>query len=423
MSGVGSIGGADKQYANLPAKVTAKKEEAVSTEPQDKVEIKKDISTARKVIEKVIGSPMGVISGAGQAVGGLLGGGAAGVTGKARRAEEGHAIGTGLANIAMGAAAGAAIATPIIGGIAGGVVGLVYTIISGTSGSLEKVSEKVGAAAEKMVADNQPSESKVKDVVRNFTEGGLTGMGVGAAEGFKEGTRYGAGIVSGVIEGTKGVVTSLIGKYEKPAEAAPETGEKPGFGKKVLNAILSAPRVILGTAVGAAGSVIGMGMEAIDGAIQGIPLGVDNSESASKSVHNVILRLETAAMGTVAGFMTGGPVGAAIGLGSGLVLGHILRRVEKKSGADKEIVDNLTAGVRYAQKDNVYENQPDEYGDVKKTSYESFRDGVEGVMTGTATGIREGAKSGFQAGKGAVDGVFDGVTGLIGGIIGGVTGK
>jgi len=418
MSGVGAVGGPDRHISNLPAKIE-KKEDSTQTEPQDKVEIKNDISTPRKIFEKVIGAPVGLVTATANTVGGLVGGGVAGVAGEADESKGPHAISSGAAYVAMGAAAGAMIGTPVIGGIVGGVGGLIFAVVSGASGSMEKISEKVGESAKKVVSDNEPSESKIKDSTRNFTEGGLTGAGVGAVEGFKQGTTYGAGIVSGVIEGTKGVVTSALGKYEKPADPKPE-GEKPGFGKRVLHAILGAPRFILGNTLGVAGGVAGMGMEAIDGALQGTVVGVDSDEKASKKFHGVLMRIETAIAGAGAGFALGGPIGSAIGLGSGLVLGHILRRVEKKTGTDKEIAENLTNAVRYAQKDNTYEKEVDEYGDQDKNVYETFRDGVEGIMTGTSAGAREGFKSGYAAGKGAVDGVFDGVKGLFEGIVGGV---
>ncbi|MCD4784583.1 MAG: hypothetical protein K8T10_12250 [Candidatus Eremiobacteraeota bacterium] len=416
MSGIGAVGGPDRQLSNLPAKFE-KKEDSTPAEPMDKVEIKKDISKPRKMFEKVIGSPLGVVTSAANTVGGLVGGGVAGVTAEADEAEGPHIISSGVAYVAMGATTGAIIGTPVIGGIVGGVVGLIFAIVAGTSGSMEKISEKVGEAAQKVVSDNEPTESKIKDASRDFTEGGLTGMGIGTVEGFKEGTRYGAGIVSGVIEGTKGVVSSALGKYEEPAEPKPEV-EKTGLGKKVLSAVLGAPRFILGKTVGLAGAVAGMGIESVDGAIQGTMVGVDNDERADKSFHAVLMRINTALAGAGTGFALGGPIGGAIGLGSGLVLGHIIRRVEKKTGADKEITKNLTSAVRYAQKDNVYEKELDEYGDQEKNVYETFRDGVEGMMTGTSAGAREGFKGGYNAGKGVVDGVFDGVKGLFEGIFG-----
>jgi hypothetical protein len=107
-----------------------------------------------------------------------------------------------------------------------------------------------------------------------------------------------------------------------------------------------------------------------------------------------------------------------------LVAGHILNRVEKKSGADQEIAQGLTDAVNYAKQDNTYTNQSDsEHGVSKKNVYEGLRDGIEGLATGTAAGMREGFKAGFAGGKGAVDGVIDGTKGIISGIIGGVTGK
>lgn len=417
MSSIGPVGGADKQLtASQQPKIDKSKENA-NKEPKDKVQISKP----RKVFEKVVGSPMAALNSVTSAVGGFFGGGVSGVTGRSRKADLPYALGTGAAYIAAGATAGTMVGG-VIGGIAGGIGGLVIAGLGGASGSMEKVGGQIGEAAEKAVSDNMPSDSKLKDASRAFTEGAFTGLGVGAAGGFKEGSKHGAGIVSGVIEGTKGAAASVLGKYEKPAEPKPEKPKK-SIGKKVLHAVLGAPRMILGTAAGVVGGVAGAAMESVDGLIQGTVIGVDSSEKADKTPHGVIMRIETALAGTAAGFMTGGFIGAAIGLGGGLLAGHLIRRVEKKSGTDKEIAENLTRAVRHAQKDNAYENKADEYGDRVKNPYESFRDGVEGAMTGTAAGVREGFKAGYAGGKGVVDGVFDGVGGVISGIFGGITGK
>lgn len=167
-----------------------------------------------------------------------------------------------------------------------------------------------------------------------------------------------------------------------------------------------------------------MGMEAIDGAIQGAVLGFSYIENADAGLTRTLMRLETAVGGTAAGFAMGGPLGAAIGLGSGLVLGHIINKVEKKSGTDKEIAQGITDAVAYAKQDNYYTEKPGPHqGDPPKTMYEGFRDGIEGIATGTAAGMREGFKAGFAGGKGAVDGFVEGAKGIVSGIIGGVTGK
>ncbi|MCE1247214.1 MAG: hypothetical protein LWY06_11265 [Firmicutes bacterium] len=423
MSGIGAVGGPDRQYLPAQTSQIAKKEEAVQAEPKDKVQISK----AREVFEKVVGSPMGVIMAGTDAVGGFLGGGVAGLGAGNSGSAAATGIGSALTAAGIGAAIGSAIATPVVGGIVGGIAGLAVSFLSAVGGrgeTFEKTADAISTKAKAAVSDNVPTESKVKDAARNFTEGALTGVGAGAVGGFKVGTNAGAGIVSGVIEGVKGAATAAVGKYEKPAEEKPVEGEKPGFGKKVLNAILSAPRVIVGTAVGIAGGIAGMGMEAIDGALQGTVLGVTKQDSASAEFTRGLMRVETAIGGTVTGFAFGGPLGAAIGLGSGLVLGHIINKVEKKSGTDKEIAQGITDAVKYAKNDNTYEDTSvKEHSTSEKTTYEAVRDGIEGLATGTAAGMREGFKAGFSGGKGAVDGFVEGAKGIVSGIIGGVTGR
>ncbi len=373
---------------------------------------KAQISKVRDVFEKTVGAPAAIISSAASAVGGFLGGGVAGIS------KEDGTTAFGLGSIAayatMGAVAGASVAG-LIGGIAGGVVGVLTGYFA--SDSLEKIGKKVEKAAAEAVSDNKPSFNKVKDAARNFTEGALTGVGVGAVEGFKEGDVYGAGVVSGVIEGTKGVVTSALGKYEE--------ADKPKEGKKkesLLGKIIKFPFKVLGVGAGLVGGVVGMGLESMDGLIQGVGIGVDSRVDADGSVrtHGIVIRSELALGGGVAGFMVGGPIGAGIGTVAGLVAGQVVRMLEGRTDKDNEIVDNLARGVHYAQSDNTYTNKPDEWGYRDKTTYEKFRDGVEGAMTGTATGAREGFKAGFAAGKGAVEGVVDGVGGIISGIIGAI---
>ena len=51
MSGIGAVGGPDRQLSNLPAKLE-KKEDSTPAEPMDKVEIKKDIMILGEIIGK-----------------------------------------------------------------------------------------------------------------------------------------------------------------------------------------------------------------------------------------------------------------------------------------------------------------------------------------------------------------------------------
>lgn len=414
MSSVGSIGGADKQLANFPSKVTANNKETALVTPEDKVEIRKDISMARKVLETAVGAPLGVIEGARHAGGGLIGGGFSVFSKDPEVTEIGYKLGLGVTTAA------------IIGALTNPVIGVTivafYTLslIPNEKLGLENVSKEVELAAQKGLADNQPSGSKVKDMTRDFSEGGVTGMYKGAIHGFKEGTAYGAGILSGIIEGTKGVVTTLTGRYEKPVEKPAETGEKTGFTRKLLKGLFRVPAAIIGTALGTVGAAIGMGMEAVDGFMQGDDLGIYNIGKADMETRSTIIRREAELIGAATGFMAGGPVGAAIGFGSGFILGQLIDYIEYKTGSNEEVVKNLTSGVRHAQKDNIYEKPAEKNEDQEKNTYETIRDRIEGVLTGTAAGMREGAITGFQAGKGVTDGIFDGIMGITDGIVDGV---
>jgi hypothetical protein len=382
---------------------------------------KKDIGKIRKFTEKVIGSPVGLVTMAGKAVGGLFGGGVAGVTEHKRDARGPLAITSGMAYVGMGAGAGLMLGG-IPGSIVGGVAGLGLALLSGASGSMEKVADKVGQKAKEATADNVPSESKVKDTVMDFTEGAIVGAAHGGVEGLKQGTSYGAGIVSGVIEGTKGAVGSLAGTYEKK-EAAEQKPDDTSFGKKVLNAVLRFPRnvtrLIAGTATGSATAAMGV----IDGLAQGTYLGATEGNKGSAGFHRVVQGLQIAAGGALAGAaFAGGGWMIAAGAGAGIIAAGIIESITHHTETDKEFAQGLGQAVKHAKSDNVYEKPLDEYGDRDKTVYESFRDGIEGAMTGTGAGVREGFKEGFQAGSGIVDGVFDAAKGLAKGVAGGITG-
>lgn len=409
MTEIGSIKNMELTEVKKPLQEAVKKESEVQPEPSDTV----DISKPRKIIEKVVGAPAALVTMTGKAVGGLFGGGVSGVTKHAHDADGPLTVGSALAYAAMGAYGGL-LTLGIPGAIGGSIVGLLYAGISGYSGSMEKVAEKVGEKAVASVSDNIPSDSKVRDTVMNFTEGAVVGAVHGGIQGFKEGTGYGAGIASGVIEGTKGFATSVAGKYEKPEEAqAPENEVKTSTGKKMLNAVLSAPRKLVRFIAGCGAGLTEAGLGVVDGAIQGTVLGVDKHTKASSTMHKLVLGIETAIGGAAAGFVTGGPLGAGIGLGAGAVAALIMTGVSSYTDSDKDLAKGMTDAVRYAQKDNVYKD---------KGAYESFRDGVEGMMTGTGAGMRESFKEGYQVGKGVSDGAFDAAKGIAKGVAGGVSG-
>ncbi len=417
MSGVGPVSGADVKTHKLQTQAVNLEKPEASKEPEDKVEIgKKSISKPRKVVEKVIGSPVGLVTMAGKAVGGIFGGGVSGVTGEKRDAAGPLGLTSGAAYVGLGIGAGLMLAGGWIPAVVGGVAGLGLTLLSGVSGSMEEVGDKVGQKAAKATSDNQPSDSKVRDTVMNFTEGGIVGGIFGGVEGLKQGTDYGAGIVSGVIEGTKGMVGSLAGTYEKKAEAPEKTPEntqeqpkdQKSFLRRAAGAVARVPRNVTRFLAGSVTGAVGGALGVIDGLAQGVVLGSEKETQASSNAHNLIKGLQIVAGGALAGAaVAGGGWMIAAGAGVGVIAAGLLNAISAGTGADEKFADGLTDAVRHAQKDNVYKNEPDQYGDRKTTVYETFRDGIEGALTGAGAGVREGVREGYHQGSGVVDGVFD----------------
>ncbi len=416
MDQIGSVKRQDQSLGGIQKHQGEKKQTEEVKEPKDKVEISK----ARDIFEKVIGSPVAVVNSAVNAAGGVISGGISGVEGGKDAGSDLHPVTSGAGYIALGATAGLMLVGGWIPAVVGGAVGLTVGILAGGSGSTERVGKSIDHSVEKHVSDNEDSGRKLKDGVRDFVEGAFTGAGVGAVEGFVEGTGYGAGVVSGVIEGTKGVASAALGKYQtsEPKEEKPKNS--------LFKKIIRIPRNVLGAAVGIAGGVTGMALNTIEGAIKGVRMGASETDPAHRTrstkrkegrFHGFMIRSQTALAGGVAGFMMGGPLGAGVGVGAGLISGQLILRAERKSGMQDEMMDNFAASIKHVQKDNTY-NSEIEHGGRDKNAYETFRDGIEGAMTGTATGAREGFRSGYAAGRGVVDGVFDGVSGIIGAFTG-----
>lgn len=422
MSGIGAVGGADKSYTKPPAKTIAKKEETVQSEPQDKLEVKKDISGARKVIEKVIGSPTGLVTMAANAFGGVFSGGAAAVRGIENGSEGPHEFMSSLGYVALGAGAGAMIGTPIVGGIVGGALGLGVAVLSMASGSTVKIADKIGAKGKKASSDNVPTESKIKDVTMNFTEGGVVGAIEGGKEGFKQGVQYGAGVVSGVIEGTKGFVGALAGTYETP-EKKEKVKSKDGMAMKILKAVASVPRRALRAAAGTITGLAGAAMGIADGGIQGFITGASSDNIPSDAPHQVLRGIQIALAGVGAGIMIGGASAIALGAGAGILAAVIAGKISGATESGKQWADGVSKAVKKAQSDNVYAKESSQHPSGNdKNVYEMFRDGVEGTMTGIGAGTREGFKESYQIGSGIVDGVFDAGKGILKGVVGGVKG-
>ena len=408
MDQIGSVNRQDQNLGAIQKQQPKQADTEVVKEPKDKVEISK----ARKVVERVIGSPVAVLNSAANAVGGVLSGGASGVDKGGDSGESLQGVTAAAAYVGMGITAGVMLIGGWIPAVVGGVVGLGVGFLAAGSGSTNGIGEQIDKSVDKLVSDNEKTDRKLKDAARDFTEGAFAGAGIGAVEGFREGSGYGAGMVSGVIEGTKGVVSSALGKYET-SEAKPEKPKNSLFKK-----ILRIPRTVVGTALGVAGGVTGMALNTLDGAIQGTIAGAVDKPRAEKGFHRFMIRAQDGTGRRSCRIYGRRSLGSGNRRGHRLVSGQLIIRAERKSGKDEEMMKNLTQAVEYAEKDNSYEGKANEYGERTKNAYETFRDGIEGTMTGTVAGAREGFKTGYAAGKGVTDGVFDGVSGIFGAVTG-----
>ncbi|MGV8124914.1 MAG: hypothetical protein AB2L14_34635 [Candidatus Xenobiia bacterium LiM19] len=315
---------------------------------------------------------------------------------------------------AVGGSAAFGLPGAIGGAVAGVVAGMVRLGVHHESGAAEKMEQKLEKSVKKAVSDNVPSGKKSRDMAKNATEGAILGTIIEGREGFKTGFDEGRGIVSGLIEGTKGVAGVITGKIspQKPAEtAAPEAKAEGSTFKKVAGAILSLPKKAVALTIGLVSGTVGAAISAPVGLIQGIGEGATKEfEGASNSFnkfHRFMGFMECAATGAVTGFVMGGPVGLGIGLGGGIIAGGIVYRIERKSGADKEIVGNISSTLEQAAKDNP---------DTGSKVHDITRNTVEGAIVGTASGVKEGFKKGFDGGVGVVDGFVEGVKGIFGAV-------
>lgn len=358
------------------------------------------ISTARRAVEKVAGAPAALVGSVVNWLPGNVAGGFSAVSSYRHKSDTEGIQGVALALelMAAGGVAGGMTLGPV-GAVAGVVAGLVLGILNGVSGAAERVGDKVHDAVTDALKNNAPSGSKVRDLSKNFTEGAIRGGVASVKEGWNVGSEVGEGITSGLLEGTKGVLGAVAGKYNPPQ--VPQPKEK--------FSLLSVPKKVLEAAFGLVGGAFGAALSAPDGLLQGLGEGISKEYDGSTGLHRFLSFAETTIAGGVAGGMTFGPIGIAGGAVAGAILGGLIARIEKKSGADKQITDGVARAVKWAASDNA--------ADGRKV-YESYRNAVEGAMVGTVAGVREGFKAGFDGGKGVVDGVADVVKGIFDGLFG-----
>jgi hypothetical protein len=394
----------------------APQQEAQPQGTQDQVSITSSgPSLPRKALEGVGGVIGGVVESAINVPAGFVGGLVEGVD------EKGGTTPFNIASVlelgTAGALAGTAffgIPGAIGGGVAGLVLGGIRLGVHHEAGLGDRFSQKLEKSVKKAISDNVPSGKKARDMAKNATEGAILGSIIEGREGWKAGFDEGRGVVSGVIEGTKGIAGVVTGKIgpEKPVEEKKDDGaaSQGGLGK-IAKAILSLPRKTAGVVAGLISGTIGAAASTPTGLIQGIGEGAtkefDGVNNGFYKMHRWMAFLEFAAAGAAAGFMMGGPVGLGIGLGSGIVAGSIVKRIERKSGADKEITGNVSQTLEKAASDNP---------DTGSKVHDVVRNTIEGAMVGTASGAKEGFKKGFEGGIGAVDGFVEGVKGFFGAV-------
>lgn len=164
----------------------------------------------RKLIEKTAGFATGVIPAVLSGVSGAVSGGIAALECRDKEVKEPGLGAYNFTTVVLMSAAGIAAGVSLIGGIFG--VGAGYMVGNGLGVQLyemdkfEETGRKVAQASMRAVADNMPTEHRMKDNFRDFTEGGIAGGIEGLKEGYKAWETVGTGLVSGVIEGIQGAL-------------------------------------------------------------------------------------------------------------------------------------------------------------------------------------------------------------------------
>jgi len=440
MSGIDKVAPQNTITVNTQARVERQAGESEKAQEQkDSVNISGGESLGKKIvlfparaIKEAAGIAHGTVSAALGVIPSALGGIQAGLTtdkpdaanqveGHKGEAEAGYGIGYALQIGAAGALAGGMMSGPwgvAIGGLGGLVLGGIKIAIDGATGALDRVDEKISQGIYNAIADNNPTGDKMYDAGKDIAEGGILGVKDGVIESFNLGREKGKATFDGLWEGTKGAVRTILSRdREAPTseEAKPQT-----FGEKFREAaklVIGIPREILKAAFGTAAGTVGAVLAAPYGLIEGIGQGATHKGDverieADKRTHKAILNTECVLIGAAAGAMGGpfGMIGGGIaGAVGGLLVGYILGRIEKATGTDKEIAENMTEHLRREVGDNK---------DLGSKVANGHRDVIEGAMVGTAAGIREGFGVGYDTGAGFVQGVSDSIVGVAKGLKG-----
>lgn len=170
---------------------------------------KNEPGITRKIIEKTAGFATGVIPAILSGVSGAVSGGMAALESRDKEVKEPGLGAYNFTTVVLMSAAGIAAGVSLIGGILG--VGAGFFVGNGLgvelyeTGKFEDTGKKVALASMRAVADNMPTENRIKDKFRDFTEGSVAGGIEGMKEGYKAWETVGTGLVSGVIEGIQGV--------------------------------------------------------------------------------------------------------------------------------------------------------------------------------------------------------------------------
>ncbi|MHC9544749.1 MAG: hypothetical protein AB9903_34990 [Vulcanimicrobiota bacterium] len=440
MSGIDKVTPQSAMTINTQARVERQAGESDKTQEQkDSVNISGGESLGKKIVlfparavKEVVGIAHGTVSAALGVIPSALGGIQAGLTtdkpdaakqveGHKGEAEAGYGIGYALEIGAAGAVAGGMMGGPwgvAIGGVGGLILGGIKMAIDGATGALHRVDDKISQGIYNAIADNTPTGDKMYDAGKDIAEGGILGVKDGVKESFNLGREKGKATLDGVWEGTKGAVRTILSRdHEAPAteEAKPQTfGER--F-KEAATLVIGLPKEILKAAFGTAAGTVGAVLAAPYGLLEGIGQGATHKGDvehieAGKRTHKVILNTECVLIGAAAGAiggpfgMIGGGIAGAVG---GLLVGYVLGRIEKATGTDKEIAENMTKHLRREVSDN---------NDLGSKVANGHRDVIEGAMVGTAAGIKEGFGVGYDTGAGFVQGVSDSIVGVAKGLKG-----
>lgn len=368
-----------------------------------------DYCGPRRVFEGAAGAVGGFVGTAVNVIPSALGGGIQGVSRDnsdrdVANMQTGLVVGQGLV---AGAVAGGLAFGPwgVLGGsMIGLVTGLAYGSMQSEGTGSDQIGSAIKEAVDLAVSDNEPSGSRAKDVSKDFSEGALVGGIAGGRASFGVGRQEAAGVAGGLIEGIRGSIGVIAGRYDpRPTSATPS--ESHG----VLGTILRIPRVILRTAVGATCGLAGAVLNALDGTFEGLGQGTSHSYNSSIGLHRGLLRTEFLALGATAGTIAFGPVGGVAGGVGGLIVGGIVNHLARRSGSDRAHVEYVSHAIKSAAEEN-----PKSDSEV----YTAFRNGVQGAVVGTTASMKAGLLTGFEAGKGAVDGLMDAIKGVVDGILG-----